>query len=117
MSYRGVVFSCLLTLLVTYGYGQQHTKDAIVKPAFPVSLSLKPPSFTPVLSSLGHNITADRKPMLSIVKRDFTTKCLPFFCEKERMLDKKLPIALRVRLGSLQQADWLESKPSAVRQE
>lgn len=42
---------------------------------------------------------------------------LGFFCRQEIRTDKKLPLTLRFRMGSIQQADWLESKPNAQRPE
>lgn len=34
-----------------------------------------------------------------------------FFCRQEVKLDKKLPVPLRFRLGSVQYCNWLEQKP------
>ncbi|XZF15677.1 hypothetical protein ACTHGU_06035 [Chitinophagaceae bacterium MMS25-I14] len=34
-----------------------------------------------------------------------------FFCRQEVKMDRKLPLPLRFRLGSLQYCNWLEQKP------
>jgi hypothetical protein len=34
-----------------------------------------------------------------------------FFCRQEVKLDKKLPVPLRIRLGSIQYCNFLEQKP------
>jgi len=44
---------------------------------------------------------------------DGATRCFGFFCRQELQADKKLPMPVRFRLGSMQQNDWLESKPNA----
>jgi hypothetical protein len=51
------------------------------------------------------------------VPDDANSRHLPFFCAQENRMDKKLPIALRLRVGSFQQCDWLERKPAATRPE
>lgn len=38
---------------------------------------------------------------------------LGFFCKKEIQLQKVTSLNFRFRLGSVQQCDWLEGKPSA----
>lgn len=48
---------------------------------------------------------------------EVATSHLGFFCRQEIRADKKLPLPLRFRVGSIQQADWLESKPNAQRPE
>lgn len=38
------------------------------------------------------------------------TKCYGFFCRQELKGDKVLPIPVRIRVGNMQQNDWLEQK-------
>jgi len=45
------------------------------------------------------------------------TSHLGFFCRQEIKADKKLAMPVRLRMGSMQQNDWLESKPNAIRPE
>ncbi len=49
---------------------------------------------------------------LRISSAEFT-RHLPFFCRQELALEKRIKLPVRLRLGSVQQADWLESKPGA----
>jgi hypothetical protein len=49
-----------------------------------------------------------------LIAPDYATQCYGFFCRQELKGDKALPVPLRVRLGSMQQNDWLEGKPNAV---
>lgn len=42
------------------------------------------------------------------------TMGLGFFCKKELQLDKVTPLAIRIRLGSLEYVNWLERKPNAL---
>jgi hypothetical protein len=54
---------------------------------------------------------------VSIIANDAAVRHLPFFCKGEHIMDKKLPIPVRLRIGSIQQSDWLERKPSAIKPE
>lgn len=45
--------------------------------------------------------------------REMATGHYGFFCRQELKADKKLPVPVRLRLGSMQMTDWLESKPNA----
>jgi hypothetical protein len=42
---------------------------------------------------------------------------LPFFCGAELLIERRLKVPFRFRLGSVQQVDWLEGKPLSVRPE
>lgn len=44
---------------------------------------------------------------------DLATRHLGFFCRQEIKMDKQTAVPLRMRLGSMQQTDWLEGKPNA----
>lgn len=103
-----LIVGIIVLLLSTSGYGQSLQKIAAP------SDSLKAPFqfIAPVVSGARLRFIDQRQ---QPVKQNMAPQHLPFFCEGERVMDKKLPMPLRLRLGSLQQVDWLESKPSAVR--
>ena len=42
---------------------------------------------------------------------------LPFFCGAELLIEKRLKVPFRFRLGSVQQTDWLEGKPLSIKPE
>ncbi len=46
---------------------------------------------------------------------DFYVKQLGFFCKQEIKIDRATKINLRLRLGSLEQCDWLEGKKTMLR--
>ena len=45
-----------------------------------------------------------------IIRPDFYTQNFGFFCKKELQLEKITKIPVKIRLGSVQQCDWLEGK-------
>lgn len=49
-----------------------------------------------------------------ILPADQYSKNLSFFCKKEWHFEKATGIPLRVRLGSVEQCDWLEGKPAML---
>lgn len=51
----------------------------------------------------------------SIISSNFYTQTLGFFCKKELQLEKAIKLPLKFRLGSVQQCDWMEGKPNAVK--
>ena len=59
---------------------------------------------------------ADNTPISSITipEHNAAARGLPFFCRQELHMDKKLPMQVRLRMGSVQHVDWLEQKPGAI---
>ena len=49
----------------------------------------------------------------TMIRPDFYTQNFGFFCKKELQLEKVAKIPIKIRLGSVQQCDWLEGKRSA----
>ncbi len=51
----------------------------------------------------------------SIISSNFYTQNFGFFCKKELQIEKAIKLPLKFRLGSVQQCDWMEGKPNAVK--
>jgi hypothetical protein len=51
----------------------------------------------------------------SLIAPSYYTQNFGFFCKKELQLEKITKIPFKFRLGSVQQCDWLEGKPNAVK--
>jgi len=51
----------------------------------------------------------------SLISPAYYTQNFGFFCKKELQVEKLTKIPFRFRLGSVQQCDWLEGKPNAVK--
>ncbi len=51
----------------------------------------------------------------SIISSNFYTQNLGFFCKKELQLEKVIKLPLKFRLGTVQQCDWMEGKPNAIK--
>jgi hypothetical protein len=47
---------------------------------------------------------------ISIVKGNYYTQHMGFICKKEMALERAIKIPLRIRIGSLQQCNYLEGK-------
>lgn len=88
-----------LMLKTTSLRGSQFTVSAlsISGNRIPVNLSEKP------------DLTR-QLPVVSVLAGNIYVQHLAFFCKAEYQLEQKINIRLRVRLGSLQQVDWLEGK-------
>lgn len=54
--------------------------------------------------------------LFTVLPAGFYTSNLSFFCKKEWQFEKATKIPFKFRLGSVQQCDWLEGKPNAVKQ-
>jgi hypothetical protein len=50
---------------------------------------------------------------ISVFQGAFDEKMLSFFCRKEWQFEKATAIPLRIRIGSLDYADYLEQKPNS----
>jgi hypothetical protein len=104
--------------------------DAAMLLTSPVSLSLTPgyPSFLNILHkndktyfTSSPNLFQDLRNAIrmpgvlpSELRLDVHTSPQPFFCKEEYQYQKWSGIPLRLRVGSLQDCDWLEGKPNAV---
>jgi len=53
--------------------------------------------------------------VLPIVNSNFYTQNFGFFCKKELQLEKLTKVPFKFRLGSVQQCDWMEGKPNALK--
>jgi hypothetical protein len=51
----------------------------------------------------------------SLISPGFYTQHFGFFCKKELQMWKITKVPFKFRLGSVQQCDWMEGKPNALR--
>lgn len=63
-------------------------------------LKTRPSNFSMRITDINYNI----------IRPDFYTQHFGFFCKKELQLEKIAKIPVKIRLGSVQQCDWLEGK-------
>lgn len=63
---------------------------------------------------LAHPLTPQSGGSLTLLAPNVATKDYGFFCRQELKGDKALPMPVRLRLGGMQQTDWLEQKPNAI---
>lgn len=56
------------------------------------------------------NLRSDQVSFTKLLPANFYTQNFGFFCKKELAVEKYLKVPLRVRLGSVQQCDYLEGK-------
>ena len=66
-------------------------------------LKTRPANFSMEITDINFNI----------IRPDFYTQNFGFFCKKELQLEKITRIPVKIRLGSVQQCDWLEGKRNA----
>ena len=115
---RTLILTLLFASIAIYGNSQmQQNTVSLIGLKKPLYLSSKPLSNEPSVSQLAKDNTTPDWRNLSQVAPNGAARHLPFFCERERILDKKFTVPIRFRLGSLQQTDWLEHKPLAIRPE
>jgi hypothetical protein len=55
------------------------------------------------------------EPLMPVISSNFYTQNFGFFCKKELQLEKITRVPFKFRLGSVQQVDWMEGKPNAIR--
>ena len=55
-------------------------------------------------------MTQDEKEKMKLYKRNYYLQNIGLFCKQEWKFEKATKIPLRIRLGSLQQCNWLEGK-------
>lgn len=83
------------TFFIEKSYGQTHLSFSALKPfnkwAVTDSLSIRPM-------------------ILQAVQKDLYVKNLGFMCKQEWKIEKSLRIPLRLRVGSLEQCNYLEGK-------
>jgi hypothetical protein len=51
----------------------------------------------------------------SLINPGFYTQHFGFFCKKELQMGKITKVPFKFRLGSVQQCDWMEGKPNAIK--
>jgi hypothetical protein len=51
----------------------------------------------------------------SLISPSFYTQHFGFFCKKELQMGKITKVPFKFRLGSVQQCDWMEGKPNALK--
>ncbi|MEI9957660.1 MAG: hypothetical protein WDM90_15485 [Ferruginibacter sp.] len=51
----------------------------------------------------------------SIISPNYYTQNFGFFCKKELQMEKVTKLPIKIRLGTVQQCDWMEGKPNAVK--
>jgi len=51
----------------------------------------------------------------SIISPNYYSQNFGFFCKKELQIEKVTKLPIKIRLGSVQQCDWMEGKLNAVR--
>jgi hypothetical protein len=107
MSKQALAFTVLLISLVTTGWSQKPVADSIHSKAAKTVGTLPAPKLylRPLLTSTTR---------VQFVCSGMTQK-LPFFCGAELLMEKRLKMPFRFRLGSVQQVDWLEGKPLSVK--
>ena len=48
----------------------------------------------------------------SVISPNYHTQNFGFFCKKELQMEKVTKLPIKIRLGSVQQVDWMEGKPN-----
>jgi hypothetical protein len=66
-------------------------------------LKTRPANFSINITDINYNM----------IRPDFYTQNFGFFCKKELQLEKITRVPVKIRLGSVQQCDWLEGKRNA----
>jgi hypothetical protein len=94
----------LLVLFVSCAANAQIRVDTVMKTShsfFPVISPAQSPSFRSLL------------PPQPVISNNFYAQHLPFFCRQElKMQDAHIPLAIRV--GRIEDCNWLEQKPGYI---
>lgn len=61
------------------------------------------------------NLRSNQQAFTKLLPANFYTQHLAFFCKQELVVEKYLKVPLKVRLGSVQQCDYLEGKQAAAK--
>ncbi len=61
------------------------------------------------------NPTSNKASFTKLLPANFYTQNFGFFCKKELAVEKYLKVPLKIRLGSVQQSDFLEGKQTALK--
>ena len=106
---KKVLIIWLLLASVSAAHGQQKLS---VGPLYPLHRGTLQPTFTPfVYATPPFNVNNIPSPMKSPVgPRDYYDQCFGFFCKKEWNFERQTRVALKVRLGSYQEAQRIEGK-------
>jgi len=122
-----ILFFCMI-FVVRAALGQQNTTNSPVYSGSFGSCVVDTPHFCnmPIIKSGNKNYIGfpfknnnvkqkgcDQS--LPVISNNFYTQNFGFFCKKELQLEKITKVPFKFRLGSLQQVDWMEGKPNAIR--
>ncbi|MEO8582741.1 MAG: hypothetical protein ABI415_03030 [Flavitalea sp.] len=108
----GVLFFCQNS----FGQNSLQKIDWNKTPAFPISfsgISLVSPAaneyYHPFFRASAQDLNPRNRATMSVAK-DMSVKNWAFFCRQELFIEKTLKIPIKVRMGSLAQANALEGK-------
>ena len=120
-----ILFFCMI-FVVSAAFGQINSlKSTIFGPLHKEELILIPYHTSSLINKSVGNIRPKLKTRpgnffmkitdinYNIIRPDFYTQNFGFFCKKELQLEKMTRIPVKIRLGSVQQCDWLEGKRNA----
>ena len=99
---REILLGCMFFAAVN-GFSQKHTQPNIRHAGYNQLPGLFPRAFLV------------NPPSSPLVLPDGYVRSLGYICRQEIRFDKQLPVRLRLRLGSLEQCDYLEGKSKLIR--